>query len=89
MAWTKKTIDTWYPYPQQASPEFVAEMDAWLTKAIADGLTDVMRSPHFVGKTFTRLWRDQEAAEAWETFITALADEYGYFIESVEIVDNV
>lgn len=87
MVWTKKTVVAWQP-GQQGIPEFTAKMDAWLTKAVADGLTDTLRSTQFVGTTFVRFWCDQVAAESWIAFTVALADEYGFIIESTKILDN-
>ena len=87
MAMTTKTTTTWISLPD--SPEFAAERKTWVDAAIEAGKTleedGIAQEDNELA--FDRLWVDQAAAEEWETFIGALATEYGF--EATVVISEV
>ena len=86
MAMTKKTVYTTTHAPTQ---ETNAEVSLKVTQLIAQGATDgyleYVENSGVI--TRTRHWLDQDAAAAWQTWVTNFAAENNYTFDTFVISD--
>jgi hypothetical protein len=82
MAMTKKTV---YQSEHLITPEQQTQVDAKIAELVADGVTDGVRAISV--KVITRYWVDQNAAAAWEAWLTNFAVANGFDFSSFVISD--
>ena len=83
MAMTKKTV---FVTPHLATSEEITQINAKVAELVANGSTDGFYE--FTAPDIrTRHWVDQEAAAAWETWLTNFAAANGFSFTSFEISD--
>lgn len=97
LVYTKKTIvdveDHWGSDYDARLQEAQAQMAIWAAEGKTDGnlvheIVTIEYPTRYISR-FTRVWLDQAAAEAYEIFAVAGANQFGNAIDSFQIVDNV
>ena len=86
MAMTKKTV---YTTTRELTENEKVGMRAKVAELVPDGATDGQLIFSVLGDTFVRErhWVDQDAAVAWQTWVTNYAAEHGFSWDSFEISD--
>jgi len=83
MAMTKKTV---YATDHVTTDEEKAQIEAKVAELVANGSTDGVME-FTPPNTRTRFWVDQEAAAAWEAWLTNFAATNGFDFSSFVISD--
>lgn len=85
MKLTKIAIATWPSATEKMLPNIIEERYIYIEDARKKGLTDGTPT-NVTDQITTRTWVDQESAENWANFITALAAKFNIPV-TVEIKD--